>query len=216
MKMLLLGPQASGKDTQAEKIEEHYNIKVISVGNILRKHIKNKTKYGVILGKYLKKGVLAPDDLTNKIVMDAIKNKRSFLLDGYPRDSYQAKFIVSEVNIDLVIVLRISEKESVKRITSRRVCAKCGENYNLITKKPGKTGVCDICKEKLVQRDDDKPAAVKTRLKIYRDSTAPSLKIYRQHKIPIACVNGEQKIECVWQDIKKAIDKFLKKTDSGK
>lgn len=209
MNLIIFGPQASGKGTQAKKIAQRYEMQHISTGDIFRENIRNKTKLGKEVEAVINKGEKVNDDLTNKIVQDRLSRddcKEGFILDGYPRTYNQAEFLASlPYNIDAVINLQVSDSEVRKRISNRRICTDCGENYNLLFDPPEKEGVCNQDGEKLIQRDDDKPEAINQRLKEYHQDTEPLLDFYNKKDIVIN-IDGEQPIQEVFNDITEKLD----------
>jgi adenylate kinase len=199
MIIIIIGPPASGKGTQAEKIAKKLGIKHISTGEIFRK-INDEE-----IAKYLVSGRLLPDELVFKVVKEEIDNIEEFILDGFPRNLNQAKILdkfLEEKNkeIDHVIYLRVPDEIVIKRITSRRVCTKCGKNYNLIANPP-KDNKCE-CGGKIIQREDDKEEVIRTRLKIFKKITQPVLDHYMSKLI---VVDGNQDIDKVFEDICKLL-----------
>ena len=171
MNIVIFGPQGCGKGTQADAIAEEYKLYHLSMGDELRKEIKNKTAIGQKVEKIMAKGELVPVQITSDIASNISKLKESkngIIFDGYPRSAEQLTFLLKNFKIDVAIELKLSEKESINRIASRRMCPKCGHNYNIIWLKPKVEGKCDIDNTTLVQRDDDKPKEIKRRLEIYR------------------------------------------------
>lgn len=210
MNIILFGPQGSGKGTQAEFLQKEFKLYNLSMGAALREEIKNKTAIGKKVEKIMDRGDLVPCEITNgialKIYNDKQKNKNGIIFDGYPRSNNQLVFAKKNFHIDAAIELHISEKESVRRIASRRMCPKCGRNYNTIYLKPKVAGYCDDDKAALVQRDDDKPEAIKERLKIYHAQSEPLKKEYKKLGI-LHVIDGEQPIEKVHKDILKILKK---------
>ena len=202
--MIIFGPQASGKGTQAEKIASNYQIIHISTGDIFRNNISKGTELGRIAKEIINKGNLVPDDITNKIVENRLAQKdcdKGFILDGYPRNYHQVEFLDKlHRKITRVINLDVPREELIKRISNRRVCSDCKANYNLIYIKPKKQGLCDECEGTLVQRDDDKPKAIEKRLNIYDNQTKQLLDFYQKKGVLIN-INGDQPIEKVFKDI---------------
>lgn len=204
--IILIGPPASGKDTQAALLNKKLNIPYIAAGDMLRKHIAGGGKWGKILAKYVHKGKLAPHRITNKIISDRLKQddvKNGFILDGYPRDISQLKSLEKIKKIKIVFELHISNRESIKRIGGRRNCA-CGAVYHLKFQPPKRRGRCDKCGRKLYIREDDKEERIKERLKIYHSRTALLISYYKKKGI-LAKINGEQPIKDVHKDIMKAL-----------
>ena len=209
MNIIILGPQGSGKGTQALKIAERYNIKHVSTGDIFRENIKKGSELGKKVVEFTNSGALVPDEITNEIVKDALgKIDGGFILDGYPRSTSQAEFLSKIVEIDFVINLDLSDEDAVNRIASRRVCAKCGAGFNVLTLKPRREGVCDVCGGHLIQREDDKPEAIKKRLETYHKNTEPILGFYEEQGTLIT-FDGSQSIGEVSGEIFSELDDRL-------
>ncbi|RJQ18110.1 nucleoside monophosphate kinase [Candidatus Woesearchaeota archaeon] len=208
MNVIIFGVQGSGKGTQAEKLVQEYHLTHISPGELFREEIKKGTALGKKLKPYLDKGILVPKDINFAAIQQALKkiNFQNFILDGFPRTEEQAIFLDTIATIDLVLEIHISDKEAMKRISSRRVCSKCGAGYNTISIKPKKAGICDQCKGSLIVRDDDKPAAVAKRLQIYHTATEPLKDFYRKKGVLLK-INGEQPIEKVFREIQAKLKK---------
>ncbi|MCX8146903.1 MAG: adenylate kinase [Candidatus Woesearchaeota archaeon] len=208
MKIVLIGPQGSGKGTQAKMLQEKFNIPHISTGDIFREAISKGTEIGKKAKAIIESGKLVPDEITNKIVEERLKQddcKNGFILDGYPRNLNQAKALDSFSKIDYVIEIDVPDKISVKRLSSRRQCKKCGAIYG-ITLIPKEEGICDKCGSELYQRDDDRPDAIKKRLEIYHKETEPILEYYRKKGILIR-VDGTGSVENVFKEIKAKLKK---------
>lgn len=205
MKMLILGPQGSGKGTQAKKIAEAFELKHISTGDIFRENIKNSTELGKLAKSFIDQGKLVPDEVTNKIVEDAIKGRDNFILDGFPRNMMQAEFLENVTKLDYAIEVQLEDEDVLLRLSGRRTCRECGEIYHINFKPSKKFGECDHDAGELFQRDDDKPDAINRRLEIYHLETEPILDFYKKKKILII-INGDQPIEKVFEDIKEALE----------
>lgn len=206
MNIILFGPQGCGKGTQSEFIIKKYGLKHFSMGDSLREEIKKGTKLGQDIAKIINKGNLVPDTMTFDIFRNKKNNfKSGIILDGYPRTLAQLEFIRKEVKIDAAIEINLSEKESINRISTRRVCSSCGKNYNIKTSPPKKSGICDVDGEKLIQRDDDKPEEIKKRLNIYHSLTEPLKEEYKKMGI-LFVVDGSKSIK----EVSLEIDKILK------
>lgn len=200
--IVFLGSQGSGKGTQASKLSEELNIPHISTGNIFRYHLKNQTELGVEVGKYINQGLLAPDEVVNKIIADRLSASDSvngFVLDGYPRNIFQAEFLDKLVEVNYVLEVYISDEEAIRRLAGRRVC-QCGATYHLEHNKSKIENICDYCGRDLFIRDDDQPAAIKKRLAIYHEETEPLINYYQQ-KSRLFRINGEQMIMEVHEEI---------------
>ena len=197
-----LGPQGSGKGTQAELLAKKLNLPIIVMGNILREQIKKKTVIGKKIEKIVDSGRLIPSEITNQLMVEEIKKqKNGFIIDGYPREIVQAKFLTKIANLTQAIEITLSDQEAIKRIGGRRSCS-CGEVYHLKYNPPKKVGLCDKCGKKLFVRDDDELVAIKKRLKIYRHNVIPLEKLYKKQKILIK-VDGRPSIQKIHQKIIK-------------
>ena len=165
MKLILLGPVGSGKGTQAGLISARYGLPHISTGEIFRTNIKNETELGKIAKQYIDKGDLVPEELTNKLVADRIAQedcKNGFILDGYPRNLNQAKALEEMTDIDIALMIDLSEEKIIERLSSRRMCSKCSQPTSLDWMIDGK---CEKCGGDVYVRDDDKPEVIMMRIK---------------------------------------------------
>ena len=187
MNILIMGGPGAGKGTMSAKIVEKYNINHISTGDIFRSEIGNKTELGMLAKSYMDKGLLVPDEVTNKMVKSYLENledrKNGFLLDGYPRtldqaEAFNALSEGTDLAIDKVIAMELDFSVLAGRITGRRLCKNCGEIYHLVTKAPKQEGVCDVCGGELYQRKDDTEESLKVRLDEYTKQTEPVLAYY--------------------------------------
>ncbi|API92391.1 MULTISPECIES: adenylate kinase [Virgibacillus] len=214
MNLILMGLPGAGKGTQAEKINEKYNIPHISTGDMFRLAIKEGTDLGKKAKEYMDRGELVPDEVTNGIVKERLSKddcKKGFLLDGFPRTIAQAaalQSLLQDINqsIDYVIHVDVPEEKLVERLTGRRICPTCGTTYHVVYNPPKEDGICDKDGSSLIQRDDDKPATVKKRLSVNIEQTKPLLDFYDE-KGYLVTVNGDQDIDQVFQDIQTKIEK---------
>ena len=208
MKIIMLGAPGAGKGTQAKMIAEKYDIPHISTGDIFRANIKNGTALGMEAKEYMDQGLLVPDELTVKILMDRVAQDdcgNGYVLDGFPRNIPQAEVLdraLSELDdkIDHAIDVDVPDEAIVTRMGGRRACLKCGATYHVMFNPPKSEGVCDTCKEALVLRDDDKPETVQKRLSVYHDQTQPLIDYYKGQGI-LATVDGTKELNEVFQDI---------------
>ena len=165
MILILLGPVGSGKGTQAGLISARYGLPHISTGEIFRTNIKNETELGKIAKQYIDNGDLVPEELTNKLVADRIAQedcKNGFILDGYPRNLNQAKALEEMTDIDIALMIDLSEEKIIERLSSRRMCSKCSQPTSLDWMIDGK---CEKCGGDVYVRDDDKPEVIMMRIK---------------------------------------------------
>ena len=210
--MILLGPPGAGKGTQAALISDTLGIPRVSSGDLFRDHQRRDTDLGRLARSYMERGVLVPDDVTIRMVMDWIDGQGEsggFLLDGFPRTSTQAEALDDSLTdkggIDKAIYIKVSEKELARRLTGRLVCRDCQTPHS--TQSHGPTGGerCTRCGGELYQRADDKPEAVKKRIQVYLEETAPLIEHYRSAGI-LAEVDGEGSIEGVGRELTALID----------
>ena len=206
MNLILLGVPGAGKGTQAVKIASKYGIPHISTGDIFRKNIKEQTPIGVIAKSYIDKGQLVPDEVTVEIVRLRLAEsdaQNGFLLDGFPRTIEQAKQLDKIAKVDTVINIDVDLNALCERICGRRVCLACGESYHITTMK---SEYCTRCGEKLVQREDDKPATINSRLEVYAKSTQPLIEYYTEQG-KLFSVDGMKSIDDVFTQIVEKLGK---------
>ena len=214
MNIILLGPPGAGKGTQAKKIAENYKLPHISTGDILRENISNNTPLGIKARSYMSRGELVPDELLITIIKERLSRQdcsNGFLLDGYPRtipqaDALQMILTESNRNIDVVLNIDVDDEELIKRLSGRRMC-KCGASYHVIFNLPEKDGICNLCKGKLYQREDDKEEAIKNRLIVYKKQTQPLIEYYNDKGL-IRTIDGGQEILMIFEDIKKVLEQY--------
>ena len=209
MNLILLGAPGAGKGTQATKIAERYGLVHISTGDIFRANIKNGTEIGKLAKSYIDKGELVPDEVTCAIVKDRltwedVAKSNGYLLDGFPRNLFQAEELDKFAKIDGVVNINIDFKLLMDRLCGRRVCKECGESYH-VNFLSGKT-TCEKCGGELYQRKDDNEETVGNRLNVYSEQTAPLIKFYTEKGV-LRNVNGVGTIEEVFARICDALNK---------
>jgi len=212
MHLILFGAPGVGKGTQAKLISKKFNIPQISTGDMLRDAVKGQTELGQKASSFMNQGKLVPDE----IILDLIRERISlddcsqgFILDGFPRTIAQAEELdklFAELNLSDVTCVEISvpDEEIIKRLVSRRLCEKCGTDYNLITNPPPEDLKCIKCDGSIIQRKDDNEETISNRLKVYLAQTAP-LKEYYQQKGAFHSIDGLRTIEDVRDDIYAAL-----------
>ncbi|QMS85199.1 adenylate kinase [Candidatus Xianfuyuplasma coldseepsis] len=213
MKILVMGPPGAGKGSQSSRIVKRYNMPSISTGQMFRDAYNKGEKIGVEAMKFIKKGELVSDDITNEIVRLRLSEEdaeTNFLLDGYPRTVNQAIALDKMLEgmgskLDAVINILSSHDVLFERMEQRRVCKQCGATYHLKFMKPQEDGVCDICGGELYQRPDDTHESVERRLEIYESKTKPLLDYYDDKNI-LYNVNGMQEFDKVTDDIILVLD----------
>ena len=208
MKIIMLGAPGAGKGTQAKMIADKYGVPHISTGDIFRANIKNGTELGMEAKKYMDQGLLVPDELTVRILLDRVAQddcKNGYVLDGFPRTIPQAEVLDSELtklgdHIDYAINVDVPDENIVKRMSGRRACLTCGATYHIEHVPPKKEGICDVCGSELVLRDDDKPETVKNRLNVYHEQTQPLIDFYTEKGV-LKTVDGTVPMEEVFASI---------------
>jgi adenylate kinase len=206
--IVIIGPQGSGKGTQADLIADKYKLANISTGVMFREAVKNQTDLGRAVKAIIDRGDLVPDDLTNELVKERLHKadcQTGFILDGYPRNLLQAEYLLSHQTITHVLEIWISDEEAVKRISGRRVCS-CGTTYHILYNPPQQPNICDRCGKQLTQRDDDNEKSVKQRLKIYHQQTESIVSFFQKKDLHYR-INGEQRIPNVARDVYLVLDK---------
>ncbi len=186
MKIIILGPQGSGKGTYASRLSPKLRIPHISTGDICREEVKKGTSLGKEIEKYVNAGELVPDEIIISMLKKRLEKedcKNGFILDGFPRTLNQAKELEKIAPPDVALYLDVPEWILLERLTSRVICEKCGKIYNLRTLKPKKEGICDICGGKLIRRKDETPEAIKKRLEEYEKKTKPLISYYEEKGI---------------------------------
>ncbi len=205
MNIILLGAPGAGKGTQATRLVDKYKIPHISTGDIFRANIKNQTPIGVVAKSYIDKGQLVPDEVTVEIVKQRLSEKDvevGYLLDGFPRNIFQATELDKFAEIDKVIDINVNLDKLLKRITGRRVCSKCGESYHVDTLNGSTT--CARCGADLIHRADDNEETVKNRLEVYKNQTQPLIDYYKKAG-KLVTVNGDSTIDEVFSEIVKIL-----------
>jgi adenylate kinase len=214
MNIVLMGPPGAGKGTQAKRIAHKYNIPHISTGDMLREAVAAGNDLGLKVGEIMEKGLLVPDTLMIGLVKERLSRgdaKNGFILDGFPRTVEQAGALdemLEELNrkVDVVLLVNSSEEVVVDRISSRRVCPKCGKVYNLLTIKPRIDGLCDVDGSKLVQRDDDLAETVRSRYRVYVEKTAPVIDYYSNSEVFFLDIDGSGEIDDVAEEIFRLLE----------
>ncbi len=208
MDLVLLGAPGAGKGTQAKYIAEYYSIPHISTGDLFRGHLKEGTRLGERAQAFMSEGKLVPDDITEAMVNDRLGLPDAgpgFVLDGFPRNINQGKALDAMLRargrlLDEVIHINVPHDALVERLVGRRICPECGATYHIRFDPPQVAGICNVCGKELVQRSDDRPETVGTRLSVYNEETAPLIAFYRDREILLE-IDGTQSVEKVSQAI---------------
>ena len=212
MKIIMLGAPGAGKGTQAKLIAEKYGVPHISTGDIFRANIKNGTELGKEAKEYMDKGLLVPDELTVRLLLDRVAQddcKNGYVLDGFPRTIPQAEVLDKELtklgdSVDFAVDVDVPDENIIRRMSGRRACLNCGATYHIVNIPPKKEGICDVCGSELVLRDDDQPETVKNRLKVYHEQTQPLIEYYTGKGV-LRSVDGTLPMEEVFTAITKIL-----------
>ena len=200
MNLVFLGPPGAGKGTIAKVAKNALNVPHISTGDLFRENIKNETELGKEVKSILASGGLVPDSVTIKMVEERLSRddcRNGYILDGCPRTVAQAEALSTLSNVEGVVNFVLSEEEIIKRLSGRRMCPSTGRTYHIIFNPPKKEGFDDETGEALVQRDDDKPEAIRHRLEVYNEATAPLIDFYKAKGVvmDLICTNDPVETE---------------------
>ncbi len=212
-KYIIMGVQGCGKGTQARLLKESLDLVHISVGDIFRWHIQSHTKLGARIKRTMAEGHLVSDDVVEEVVKQRLDQhdwNYGFILDGFPRNSPQASFFLESYDIDAVLQIDVPDAVVTERIVNRRICTKCGVDYNLIFHRPAVANCCDICGGALIARADDTPESVKARLQDYHTKTQPILDLFRRKEL-VVVVDGTRSPAEVQRDLRRQLDEKLER-----
>ncbi len=207
-KVILMGPQGSGKSTQSQVITDYLDINILAAGDLLRSAIRQKTELGLRIGQFVNNGEMIPDSLMISLMLEELKTekyKKGFLIDGFPRTIYQASNLDQHYLIDLVINIDITDEIAVSRIVGRRICSN-GHVFHIEHRPSSLDSTCEICHEPLHFREDDREDLLRKRLKYYREETAKLLEYYEQQN-KLVVIDGKGSIA----DVAKLIIDYLDK-----
>jgi adenylate kinase len=206
-KYVIMGVQGCGKGTQARLLQQGNEFVHISVGDMFRWHIQSRTKLGARIKRLIRAGQLVNDEVVEEIVrrrLDEHDWNYGFILDGFPRNTPQAEFFLENYDINAVIHILVPDDVVKQRVLSRRLCAQCGLDYNLIHHRPRVEDTCDVCGGALVCRADDTEAALADRLRDYHAKTEPVLERFRRKELVID-VDGTKDAASVQFEIREQL-----------
>lgn len=219
MFVILMGPQGSGKGTQAARLAPRLGLTLIATGELFRSAIAAETALGKRIKAIYDRGDLVPDEITIGLVEEKLdqvardrqvgEGVRGALFDGFPRNRSQAEALdaalaARDAAVSKVVQIEVPLETLIARLAGRRVCKRCGHVYHVEFNPPQRPGVCDVCGGEVVQREDDQPGPIKRRLDDYFAQTEPLLAYYRERGL-VTRVNGNLPIERVTEDIVQAI-----------
>jgi len=213
MNIIILGPQGSGKDTQAEKLAEHFNLERVNMGNFLREVAKQNTPLGKEIYQYQNvKGAMVPSRILKEVLgikLNSFAREQGIVFEGVPRTMEQAEYFDEAVKesgrkIDKVVFINLPKEEALKRISKRRVCKNCEKILIMVKDIESEKEKCPDCGGEIVLRIDDTDEVIARRLKVFQDETVPVIDYYKKQG-KLLEVNGAQGIEKVFADILKAL-----------
>jgi adenylate kinase len=202
-----MGVQGSGKGTQAAMLARDFDLTQIGVGDIFRWNVQNHTKLGAQIRRTMAQGELVGDEPVEKVVRERLEQhdwNYGFIIDGFPRNRRQAEFFLESYDIDGVIHLDLPDSEVRRRVLARRLCSRCGMDYNLIAHRPRVEGRCDVCGGELVTREDDTEEALEARIRDYHEKTDPVLDLFRRKEY-VFTVDARPDKETVQRAIREAL-----------
>jgi adenylate kinase len=224
MRFVLLGAPGAGKGTQADMLAEKFRIPKLSTGEILRTEVAANSDLGNKIKDIMNSGQFVSDEVMVKLIENRISQKdcaNGFILDGFPRTIPQAIALnetLDKLPVQETIVMNfvVDNNELIKRISGRYTCKSCHAGYHKDYKKPKIEGICDRCgSNEFVSREDDKPEAVKVRIGVYNEKTAPLIDFYRKSG-ELREVNGMGSIEQISAEITALIKDIKQSSSKGK
>src|SRR6476659_5837821 len=206
MRIVFLGGRGVSKSTQADRIAAHFKLAKISTGDLLREAVRNQTDLGREAKRYMDQGQLVPDAVVIGLVRDKLAEPGSangFVLDGFPRTVPQAEELGAALQatkrpLQRVVNFQVPRADVIRRLSGRRSCPKCQATFHVEFAPSKKGNACDRCGETLVQRSDDKPEAIETRLQVFEEQTAPLIRYYASKRL-LSEVNASGSVEAVFE-----------------
>lgn len=213
MNIIVLGPQGSGKGTQAKKLAEKFSLEHIDMGKFLREVALLDTPFGKEVHEVINiKKELVSDKILREVIhlkLMGLPRELGIVFDGVPRNSQQCRYFEEVVKesgrkIDKTIFINLSEKESIERISKRRVCEKCKKVFIFGRDIQSENEKCQECGGKIIQRIDDTKEGVMKRLGIFNQETMPVIEHYEKQG-KLVEINGDQEIKKVFESILKGL-----------
>ncbi len=208
MRLVLIGPPGAGKGTQLTRLSEHFGIRSVSTGDILREQMMLKTPLGISITEQMNSGSYVEDEIVLGLVkkrLDMEEYKKGFILDGFPRTLVQAEKLCEMlaekgIALDKVVMISVPDDIVIRRMAGRYTCPNCSHSFHAVTMPPKVDGICDDCGHKLIIRDDDLPLTVLRRLNVYKTLTEPILQYYESRGL-LVTVDGTGKSQGITEDI---------------
>ena len=213
LRVVFFGPPGAGKGTQARLLEQKFGACQVSTGEILRRAAREQSALGKQAADYLDRGDLVPDQVMVKLVAERLRDpdcRGGFILDGFPRTLAQADELEQMLDgtglaLKSALCLQASNELSIKRLSGRRTCKKCGGLHHLVFNPPARPGICDRCGGELYQREDDHEEMIAARLKVYEKQTAPLKDYYRKRGL-LKEIDGVGSVEEVGKRVLRAVE----------
>lgn len=191
MKIIIIGAPGCGKGTQSKLLASRLNLTHISTGDLLRQQIEKGTELGMSVRDLIANGYLVPNNIVISILeshLGELRSNEGFILDGFPRTIMQAKYINNysegeKIILNIVIYLHLDDETIYKRNLGRRFCVKCQRDYNMFFDPPKQGELCDICGNKLAQRNDSLEKAISIRISEYKTKTLPVIEYYKRKSL---------------------------------
>ncbi|MBU6401297.1 MAG: adenylate kinase [Verrucomicrobia bacterium] len=186
--LVLLGGPGTGKGTHAERLGRQMNLPHIATGDLFRENLQQQTDLGKLAKRYMDRGELVPDDVTESMVQERLERPDvhdGFILDGFPRTLPQGAALTEMLThlrrrLAGVVSIRLSDAEILERLSGRLICRACQAPYHVKFNPPKTAGHCDVCGGEVYRREDDNPETVRARLKTFHRQTEPLSDYYRQ------------------------------------
>lgn len=214
MNILIIGPQGSGKGTQAAKLVNKFGLAYISMGDIFRSLKGKDTPLAQRATEYVEKGILVPDDIVIELINEYLRSigrLDGIIFDGFPRVLSQAQYFEKFLSergkkIDIALFITLTKEETLSRLANRRTCEKCKQVFNIVTNPPQKENICDVCGGELIVRSDETSQAIETRLNEFWTKTKPMADYYKSRGI-LEEIDGNRPIEVIFKDIVERLEK---------
>lgn len=204
--LVLLGIQGSGKGTQADLLRKNYGFTHLNVGSLLREQMRNKTEIGNNIEGYMARGDLVPDRYIFTLIDPVLSSKTSGLvLDGFPRTIKQAEYLYQKITVKIAIYFELDDEIAKERLSNRRVCQKCHENYNLLLTNSSFQEKCKKCNSVLETRSDDNKEAINRRIEAFHQQTKPVIKFFSD-KQSLIKVNATDKPDIIHHKLVKTLN----------
>jgi adenylate kinase len=208
LNLILLGPPGSGKGTQGERLQADLELPYYATGNILRAAVRDETELGKQAKEYMDRGDLVPDEVIIGVIAERLGTHEAedgFILDGFPRTVGQAEALDERMQalgrrLTAALLIDVSDEEVIRRLGGRRTCPN-GHVFHVEFDPPEKEGVCDVCGEELIVRDDDKPDVIRHRLDQYREKTEPLVGYYDERGL-LERIDGSGPPDDVYEDVR--------------